>query len=78
MHSWSEPCYLFWAKGTVLKLKFGDSFGTHLSTDDFCYWYHVNVLDIQWLYRLSVEEVPEDDYMLPLSEAEVCNLVINK
>ncbi|KAG6507963.1 hypothetical protein ZIOFF_033318 [Zingiber officinale] len=23
------------------------------------------------LYRLSVEEVPEDDYMLPLSEAEV-------
>lgn len=25
----------------------------------------------QWLYRLAVEEVPEDDYMLPLSEAEV-------
>ncbi|KAH9740470.1 2-oxoisovalerate dehydrogenase subunit beta 1 [Citrus sinensis] len=25
----------------------------------------------KWLYRLSVEEVPEDDYMLPLSEAEV-------
>ncbi|KAG5068868.1 hypothetical protein JHK85_001245 [Glycine max] len=24
-----------------------------------------------WLYRLAVEEVPEDDYMLPLSEAEV-------
>lgn len=26
----------------------------------------------QWLYRLAVEEVPENDYMLPLSEAEVC------
>lgn len=26
----------------------------------------------QWLYRLAVEEVPEEDYMLPLSEAEVC------
>ncbi|CAH9073050.1 unnamed protein product [Cuscuta epithymum] len=25
----------------------------------------------KWLYRLSVEEVPEGDYMLPLSEAEV-------
>nr|XP_048327970.1 2-oxoisovalerate dehydrogenase subunit beta 1, mitochondrial isoform X4 [Ziziphus jujuba var. spinosa] len=25
----------------------------------------------RWLYRLSVEEVPEHDYMLPLSEAEV-------
>lgn len=25
----------------------------------------------QWLYRLAVEEVPEQDYMLPLSEAEV-------
>lgn len=25
----------------------------------------------QWLYRLAVEEVPEEDYMLPLSEAEV-------
>jgi pyruvate/2-oxoglutarate/acetoin dehydrogenase E1 component len=25
----------------------------------------------QWLYRLAVEEVPEDDYMTPLSEAEV-------
>ncbi|KAK2379153.1 pyruvate dehydrogenase E1 component subunit beta, mitochondrial [Trifolium repens] len=25
----------------------------------------------KWLYRLAVEEVPEDDYMTPLSEAEV-------
>ncbi|KAF7836934.1 2-oxoisovalerate dehydrogenase subunit beta 1, mitochondrial [Senna tora] len=25
----------------------------------------------KWLYRLAVEEVPEDDYMLPLSDAEV-------
>uniref|UniRef100_K3ZV59 3-methyl-2-oxobutanoate dehydrogenase (2-methylpropanoyl-transferring) n=1 Tax=Setaria italica TaxID=4555 RepID=K3ZV59_SETIT len=25
----------------------------------------------KWLYRLSVEEVPEEDYMLPLSQAEV-------
>ncbi|TXG73017.1 hypothetical protein EZV62_001596 [Acer yangbiense] len=25
----------------------------------------------KWLYRLSVEEVPEHDYMLPLSEAQV-------
>ncbi|CAA2972062.1 2-oxoisovalerate dehydrogenase subunit beta 1, mitochondrial [Olea europaea subsp. europaea] len=25
----------------------------------------------KWLYRLAVEEVPENDYMLPLSEAEV-------
>ncbi|EXB94816.1 2-oxoisovalerate dehydrogenase subunit beta [Morus notabilis] len=25
----------------------------------------------KWLYRLSVEEVPEHDYMFPLSEAEV-------
>ncbi|OVA11544.1 Transketolase-like [Macleaya cordata] len=25
----------------------------------------------KWLYRLAVEEVPEDDYMLPLSQAEV-------
>ncbi|XP_054805778.1 2-oxoisovalerate dehydrogenase subunit beta 1, mitochondrial isoform X4 [Prosopis cineraria] len=25
----------------------------------------------KWLYRLAVEEVPEDDYVLPLSEAEV-------
>ncbi|KAL3702438.1 hypothetical protein R1sor_020460 [Riccia sorocarpa] len=25
----------------------------------------------KWLYRLSVEEVPEGDYMLPLSKAEV-------
>ena len=25
----------------------------------------------QWLYRLAVEEVPEGDYMLPLSQAEV-------
>ncbi|CAN6171043.1 unnamed protein product [Urochloa humidicola] len=25
----------------------------------------------KWLYRLAVEEVPEEDYMLPLSEAEV-------
>ncbi|RZC59078.1 hypothetical protein C5167_006381 [Papaver somniferum] len=25
----------------------------------------------KWLYRLAVEEVPEDDYMFPLSEAEV-------
>lgn len=25
----------------------------------------------QMLYRMAVEEVPEDDYMLPLSEAEV-------
>lgn len=28
----------------------------------------------QWLYRLAVEEVPDQDYMLPLSEAEVCYL----
>ena len=28
-------------------------------------------LVVQWLYRLAVEEVPEHDYMLPLSEAEV-------
>ena len=26
---------------------------------------------LQWLYRLSVEEVPDGDYMLPLSQAEV-------
>ncbi|CAN6439850.1 unnamed protein product [Victoria cruziana] len=25
----------------------------------------------KWLYRLAVEEVPHDDYMLPLSQAEV-------
>ncbi|XP_027177714.1 2-oxoisovalerate dehydrogenase subunit beta 1, mitochondrial-like isoform X2 [Coffea eugenioides] len=25
----------------------------------------------KWLYRLAVEEVPENDYMLPLSQAEV-------
>uniref|UniRef100_A0A0E0E7X8 3-methyl-2-oxobutanoate dehydrogenase (2-methylpropanoyl-transferring) n=1 Tax=Oryza meridionalis TaxID=40149 RepID=A0A0E0E7X8_9ORYZ len=25
----------------------------------------------KWLYRLAAEEVPEEDYMLPLSEAEV-------
>ncbi|GFQ07265.1 2-oxoisovalerate dehydrogenase subunit beta 1 mitochondrial [Phtheirospermum japonicum] len=25
----------------------------------------------QWLYRLAVEQVPDEDYMLPLSEAEV-------
>ncbi|KAA8542956.1 hypothetical protein F0562_024119 [Nyssa sinensis] len=25
----------------------------------------------KWLYRLAVEEVPEDDYMLPLSESEL-------
>ncbi|KAG8062241.1 hypothetical protein GUJ93_ZPchr0003g17183 [Zizania palustris] len=25
----------------------------------------------KWLYRLAVEEVPEEDYMLPLSQAEV-------
>ncbi|KAH7532265.1 hypothetical protein FEM48_Zijuj04G0001500 [Ziziphus jujuba var. spinosa] len=30
-----------------------------------------HVPGIKWLYRLSVEEVPEHDYMLPLSEAEV-------
>ncbi|KAG5060193.1 hypothetical protein JHK87_001222 [Glycine soja] len=30
-----------------------------------------HVPGIKWLYRLAVEEVPEDDYMLPLSEAEV-------
>lgn len=30
----------------------------------------------QWLYRLAVEEVPEDDYMLPLSEAEVCHFFV--
>lgn len=29
------------------------------------------VFEFQWLYRLSVEEVPEHDYMFPLSEAEV-------
>ncbi|XP_042019271.1 2-oxoisovalerate dehydrogenase subunit beta 1, mitochondrial-like [Salvia splendens] len=28
-------------------------------------------LEPKWLYRLAVEEVPEQDYMLPLSEAEV-------
>ncbi|KAF2314576.1 hypothetical protein GH714_027733 [Hevea brasiliensis] len=27
-------------------------------------------LAAMWLYRLAVEEVPEHDYMLPLSEAE--------
>lgn len=27
--------------------------------------------ELQWLYRLAVENVPEGDYMLPLSEAEV-------
>lgn len=32
---------------------------------------NTNALDFQWLYRLAVEEVPEHDYMLPLSEAEV-------
>lgn len=26
---------------------------------------------LQLLYRLAVEEVPEKDYMVPLSEAEV-------
>lgn len=31
----------------------------------------VNLFVFQWLYRLAVEEVPELDYMLPLSEAEV-------
>lgn len=36
----------------------------------FCNLNHL-ILWFQWLYRLSVEEVPEDDYMLPLSEAEV-------
>jgi len=32
-----------------------------------------NILSVrlQWLYRLAVEEVPEHDFMLPLSEAEV-------
>ncbi|KAG5517777.1 hypothetical protein RHGRI_038224 [Rhododendron griersonianum] len=30
-----------------------------------------HVPGIKWLYRLAVEEVPEQDYMLPLSEAEV-------
>ncbi|KAF9686530.1 hypothetical protein SADUNF_Sadunf03G0168200 [Salix dunnii] len=30
-----------------------------------------HVPGIKWLYRLAVEEVPEHDYMLPLSEAEV-------
>nr|CAD1819756.1 unnamed protein product [Ananas comosus var. bracteatus] len=28
----------------------------------------------KWLYRLAVEEVPEEDYMLPLSEAELAIL----
>jgi pyruvate/2-oxoglutarate/acetoin dehydrogenase E1 component len=32
---------------------------------------NTNALNFQWLYRLAVEEVPEHDYMLPLSEAEV-------
>lgn len=32
---------------------------------------HFVIATMQLLYRLSVEEVPEDDYMLPLSEAEV-------
>jgi len=26
---------------------------------------------LKWLYRLAVDEVPEEDYMLPLSQAEV-------
>ncbi|KAJ4824268.1 hypothetical protein Tsubulata_021237 [Turnera subulata] len=30
-----------------------------------------HVPGIKWLYRLAVEEVPEHDYMLPLSKAEV-------
>ncbi|GJN24639.1 hypothetical protein PR202_gb12392 [Eleusine coracana subsp. coracana] len=30
-----------------------------------------HVPGLKWLYRLAVEEVPEDDYMLPLSQAEV-------
>ncbi|KAK3030498.1 hypothetical protein RJ639_038804 [Escallonia herrerae] len=30
-----------------------------------------HVPGIKWLYRLAVEEVPENDYMLPLSEAEL-------
>lgn len=30
-----------------------------------------NTFGFQWLYRLSVEEVAEHDFMLPLSEAEV-------
>lgn len=29
------------------------------------------MLNFQLLYRKAVEEVPEDDYTLPLSEAEV-------
>lgn len=34
------------------------------------------VIMVQWLYRLAVEEVPENDYMLPLSEAEVCYFIL--
>uniref|UniRef100_J3MIW0 3-methyl-2-oxobutanoate dehydrogenase (2-methylpropanoyl-transferring) n=1 Tax=Oryza brachyantha TaxID=4533 RepID=J3MIW0_ORYBR len=30
-----------------------------------------HVPGLKWLYRLSVEKVPEEDYMLPLSQAEV-------
>ncbi|WMV08845.1 hypothetical protein MTR67_002230 [Solanum verrucosum] len=32
---------------------------------------HYFLDEFQLLYRMAVEEVPEDDYMLPLSEAEV-------
>lgn len=32
---------------------------------------HYFLDESQLLYRMAVEEVPEDDYMLPLSEAEV-------
>lgn len=50
---------------------------------DFFFRNHHEILDVilslnecmlkwlQLLYRLAVEEVPETDYMVPLSEAEV-------
>ncbi|KAG5402234.1 hypothetical protein IGI04_016841 [Brassica rapa subsp. trilocularis] len=39
----------------------------------------VVLFEPKWLYRQAVEEVPEHDYMIPLSEAEVyCCLLIKQ
>lgn len=70
MHTRPKPHCLFWTKGNSV-FKKTDQLTTCCSSLWILQTIVIACIYFQWLYRLAVEEVPEDDYMLPLSEAEV-------
>lgn len=75
MHSWSKSNRIFRTKG-ILLLYFFSRVGIHSCIVVLELKSYPVVIMFQWLYRLAVEEVPENDYMLPLSEAEVCWFIL--